>query len=366
MIPFYPGATPLVDAAEVISCLTKPLFSGGKYVELVQAELRRMTGSPGAFLVPSCTSALEMAVRLLGIGKGDEVILPSFNFPAAGNAILGVGATPVFADIDPCTQNLDPRSVVDKITGRTKAVICVHYASVGCDMERLMMVCEAHGLMLIEDAAQAVGARYMGQALGSFGRFGCYSFHATKVFSSGEGGALICGARDLDAAEIYSENGTNRQQFLRGDELVYRWQRYGTSASMSELLACVLLPQLVGAYGIIAKRLLIHDAYSATLARPMHVPDGAEPNGHLYYIMFKNRAERERVRHQLRSAGVQTMTHYEPLHTSPMGERLGYRPEDLPNSLKAGECLLRLPIHENMTPEDAHMVAQIVNRGIGQ
>jgi dTDP-4-amino-4,6-dideoxygalactose transaminase len=202
MISFYPASmgASVRDALE--DCARRGVFPGGHYTARVEALLRDF-GAECALLTPSCTASLQIACRLAGIGPGDEVILPSYNFPAAANAVLLAGGTPVLCDIDPGTQNLSVADTEKRLTRRTRAVIAVHYAAVACEMDALGALCDASGLALIEDAAQAVGATYRGRHLGTMGRFGCYSFHATKVFSSGEGGALLSGLEDSKRAVMY-------------------------------------------------------------------------------------------------------------------------------------------------------------------
>lgn len=372
MISFYPASMePSVrDALE--DCARRGFFPGGYYASRVEALLGAF-GAERALLTPSCTASLQIACRLAGIGPGDEVILPSYNFPAAANAVLLAGGTPVLCDIDPETQNLSVADAQRRITKRTRAVIAVHYAAVACDMDALCALCDAFGLTLIEDAAQAVGATYRGRHLGTMGRFGCYSFHATKVFSSGEGGALLCGREDSQRAELFRDNGTNREAFARGLVSGYDWQSPGGSGRMSELCAAALHPQLLRRNEIMAKRLAVHAAYDQALGdaarsglvQTMLVPDGCRVNGHIYYVRLADGEARRRVQNALAGEGVPALTHYVPLHLSPMGARLGYRPEDLPESKKTYETLLRLPIHEEMTPEQAFYVAQRLLKAVG-
>ncbi len=353
-------------ARSVADAVRRGLFSGGHYTGLVEELFQKHMGAARALLTPSCTAALHMALRLVPIRPGDEVILPSYNFPAAANAVLLCGATPVFCDIDPRTQNISVSDAAARVTQRTKAVVCVHYAAVGCDMDGLSALCRANGLTLIEDAAQAVGATQNGRHLGALSRFGCYSFHATKVFSSGEGGALVYGEADAARAAVYRDNGTDREAFLRGRRSSYAWQGTGESMRMSELAAAALHPQLLRRAEIIGKRLSIHAAYDEAFrpaaARewiaPMFVPSGCVPNGHIYYVRLRDEAARVRVGRALGEKGIPALTHYVPLHLSPMGRALGYAPGLLPESAKAHETLLRLPIHEEMTPDQAFFVAE--------
>jgi dTDP-4-amino-4,6-dideoxygalactose transaminase len=366
MISFYPDLRDRDIVRSVADAVRRGLFPGGHYAGLVEELFQKEMGAERALLTPSCTAALHMALRLVPIRPGDEVILPSYNFPAAANAVLLCGGTPVFCDIDPRTQNISVSDAAARVTKRTRAVVCVHYAAVGCDMDGLSALCRASDLSLIEDAAQAVGAARNGRHLGTLSRFGCYSFHATKVFSSGEGGALVYGEADASRAAVYRDNGTDREAFLQGRCSSYAWQGTGESMRMSELAAAAVYPQLLGRAEIIGKRLSVHAAYDEAFrpaaARerlaPMFVPVGCEPNGHIYYVRLRDEAARVRAGRALGEAGIPALTHYVPLHLSPMGRALGYAPEDLPESKKAHETLLRLPIHEEMTPDQAFFVAE--------
>lgn len=373
MISFYPDSLAADVAQSVMDGVRRGLFSAGRYTQLAEGLFQKEMGAAGILLTPSCTSALHMALRLAPIGPGDEVLLPSYNYPAAANAVLLCGGVPVFCDIDPRTQNLSAEDAARRITRRTKAVVCVHYAAVACDMGALFALCRGNKLTLIEDAAQAVGATWNGRFLGTLARFGCYSFHATKVFSSGEGGALLYGPADAEAAQIYGENGTNRAAFLRGESPGYAWRGLGESMRMSELGAAALYPQLLRRDEIVKKRLAIHNAYEMALAAaaargllaPMHVPAGCAPNGHIYYVRLPGMDRRIRAEHALKERGIPALTHYVPLHLSPMGLSLGYAPEDLPESSRAYETLLRLPIHEGMTEDQAFYAAEVLERAVG-
>ncbi len=365
MISFYPTSLGPDVARSVADGVGRGLFPAGHYARLVEELIKEEMDAARVLLTPSCTSALHMALRLVPVGSGDEVILPSYNFPAAANAVLLCGATPVLCDIDPRTQNISVSDAARKVTKRTRAVVCVHYAAVACDMDGLFALCREGGLALIEDAAQAVGATLRGRFLGTFARFGCYSFHATKVFSSGEGGALVYGATDAARAEVYRDNGTNREAFFRGECPAYAWQGLGESMRMSELAAAALYPQLLRRAETIEKRLDIHrafdeafrDAAAREIVAPMFVPADCVPTGHIYYVRLRDGAARLRIERALREKGIPALTHYVPLHLSPMGASLGYAPNDLMESKRAHETLLRLPIHEEMTAEQAFHVA---------
>lgn len=366
MISFYPPSVDSGMSLSVQDCIVRGLFSGGYYSGLLTKLFLHEMDVSNLILTPSCTSAIHMALRLAHIRPGDEVILPSFNFPAAANAVLLCGGVPVLCDIDPVTQNISAGDAALRITKKTKAIIAVHYAAVACDMEKLNELCTEFSLALIEDAAQAVGAAYKGRHLGTMGRFGCYSFHATKVFTSGEGGALCFGAEDAQEAALYRDNGTNRESFMNGNCLAYDWQGLGESMRMSELAAAALYPQLLRRDDIIHKRLMIHRAYEtafrdASLSgrlQAMAVPEGCQTNGHIYYIRFEDAQKRERVQNALKQEDIQSYSHYVPLHMSPMGAALGYSSKDLPQSKRTYETLLRLPIHEQMTEDQAFYVAE--------
>lgn len=370
MISFYPGSLGADVAKTMVDGIRRGIFPAGHYVRLVEELFRTELCAPHILLTPSCTSALHMALRLVPVHPGDEVLLPSYNFPAAANAILLAGGRPVFCDIDERTQNMDVRDAARRITKKTRAVICVHYAAVACDMDGLSALCRANDISLIEDAAQAVGATWNGRFLGTISRFGCYSFHATKVFTSGEGGGLVYGAEDAARAEIYRDNGTNRAAFFRGACSAYAWQGVGESMCMTELAAAALYPQLLRRARLIQKRLAIHTSYDEAFRRgaareiltPMFVPEGCVTNGHIYYVRLRDEDARVRVERRMRAQKIPVLTHYVPLHQSPMGAHLGYAPDDLPRSKRACETLLRLPIHEKMTADEAFFVAEALEK----
>jgi dTDP-4-amino-4,6-dideoxygalactose transaminase len=372
-VSFY-GKIPLPEElAAVEDCLRAGLMaSDGPYTARLRALFCEQMGAFSLLPTPSATQALELACRLLSLRPGDEVILPSFNFPSAANAVLLAGGHPVLCDIDPDTQNLSVADAAGRVTSRTRAVIAVHYASVGCDMDALSALAGEAGLSVIEDAAQAVDARWRERFLGTIGRLGAYSFHYTKNFSCGEGGALACGPQDAEQADILREKGTNRMQFMRGECRRYTWVQPGTSALLSELCAAALVPQLEARRQITGRRLAILDAYQEALKpleakgvlRRMAIPVHARPNGHIVYVRFATRSLRDQVQAGLRERQIDARTHYVPLHLSPMGRSLGYRPEDLPQSAAAGKTLLRLPIHPLMTPEDAYRAVEAIQEVI--
>jgi dTDP-4-amino-4,6-dideoxygalactose transaminase len=356
------------EAARVAAALDRGWTGGnGPTSEHCQALLREQTGADGVLLTHSCTGALEMTALLAGVGPGDEVVLPSFTFASTANAFVLRGATPVFVDVDPDTLNIDPQRAADAITARTRVVVAVHYGGVGCDMAALAGLCRGHGLVLVEDAAQGIGAALDGRALGAIGDLGTLSFHETKNISCGEGGALLVNdPRFAERAEILQEKGTNRQRFARGEVDHYTWVDVGSSFLMSDVTAALLAEQLERVGEITAARLAIWDAYHAAFAaleqagvvrRPV-VPPGARHNAHLYRIMLGDRATRERVIAALAASGIAAYFHYVPLHSAPAGRRFGRAHGPLDVTDAAAERLLRLPLWVGMTPDDVARVAQ--------
>ena len=356
------------EAERMAAALDRGWTGGnGPSSEHCQALLRELTGSHGVLLTHSCTGALEMTALLADVGPGDEVILPSFTFASTANAFVLRGATPVFVDIDPATMNIDPARAADAITDRTRVIVAVHYGGVGCDMAALAELSRDHGLVLVEDAAQGIGATMDGRALGAIGDLGTLSFHETKNISCGEGGALLVNdERFAERAEILQEKGTNRQRFARGEIDHYTWVDVGSSFLMSDVTAALLAEQLERVGEITTARLAIWDAYHAAfealepagvLRRPA-VPEGARHNAHLYRIMLADRAARDRVIASLAAAGISAYFHYVPLHSAPAGRRFGRVHGSMDVTDAAAEQLLRLPLWVGMTPGDVARVAQ--------
>jgi dTDP-4-amino-4,6-dideoxygalactose transaminase len=329
------------------------LSGNGHYSKRCQAWLEARLGSPKALLTHSCTAALEMAAILADVGPGDEVIMPSFTFVSTANAFVLRGATPVFVDVREDTFNLDERLIEAAITPRTKAIVPVHYAGVGCDMAAIMAIAERHGLIVIEDAAQALMADQHGRALGSFGHMAAFSFHETKNVISGEGGALIVNDPAFaERAEIIREKGTNRSQFLRGQVDKYTWVDVGSSFLPSDILAAFLWAQFEEAEGITRARLALWDRYHAALApleargwlrRPI-IPSADRHNAHMYHVLLNDGATRDRVLKGLNDEGVNAVFHYVPLHSAPAGLRFARAHGALPMTDAAGSRLLRLPL----------------------
>lgn len=329
--------------------------------------LEQRTGTPRALLTSSCTSALEMAALLAGVGEGDEVIMPSFTFVSTANAIALRGAIPVFVDIRADTLNIDERLVEDAITPRTKAVLAVHYAGVGCELDDLDELSREHGVALIEDAAQGALAAYRGRPLGTVGSLGCLSFHETKNVHCGEGGALLVNDPDLaERAEIVQEKGTDRTRFFRGEVDKYTWVDLGSSYLTSEVNAAFLWAQLEHAEEITHRRLEIwgryHERFAELedrgLARRPVVPAHTDHNGHMYYLLLEDRETRDRLIAGLADSGVHAVFHYVPLHSAPAGRRLGRAAGPMPVTDATSDRLVRLPLWPDMPEAQVERVVQ--------
>lgn len=329
------------------------LSGDGPFTKACHQWLREKTGAAKALLTHSCTSALEIAALLLNLQPGDEVILPSYTFVSTANAFALRGAVPVFVDIREDTLNIDESLIEDAITPRTKAICVVHYAGVSCEMDSIMAIAEKHGLVVIEDAAQGIMSTYKGRPLGTIGELGALSFHETKNIISGEGGALLCRDADHgDRAEIIREKGTNRSRFFRGQVDKYTWVDIGSSYLPGEITAAFLAAQMDGATEITRRRLAIWERYhswaedhekTGLLRRPV-VPKECEHNAHMYYILLPTLEARSEFIARMKDEGIQTVFHYIPLHSAPMGERIGRSVGDLPITRSQSERLVRLPL----------------------
>lgn len=343
----------------------------GRFTKLCSDWLREDTGADKVLLTTSCTHALEMAALLCGVGRGDEVILPSYTFTSTANAFAMRGCTLVFVDIRPDTMNIDAELIEAAITEKTKAVCVVHYAGVGCDMDAVADIVERHGLYLIEDAAQAVKADYKGKRLGTFGQFGCYSFHETKNYSMGEGGALLINdAKYIDRAEILREKGTDRSRFRRGQVDKYTWRDVGSSYLPSELCAAYLWSQLERADEINNARLSAWDRYweglgelAATGAIELpYVPEQCTHNAHMFYIKTADLDERTRLIKYLEAQGIYAVFHYVPLHSADAGLKCGYFAQQDVYTTRESERLLRLPMYYGLTADEVDAVCEAVKR----
>jgi dTDP-4-amino-4,6-dideoxygalactose transaminase len=350
------------------------LSGDGAFTRRCHAWLEARFGCTRALLTHSCTAALDMIGILAGIEVNDEVIMPSFTFVSTANAFVLRGGVPVFVDIREDTFNIDERLIEDAITERTKAVAVVHYAGVACDMDAISRICERHGLLLIEDAAQALMSSYRGRPLGSFGAFSALSFHETKNVIAGEGGALLINdQRWVDRAEIVREKGTNRSQFFRGHVDKYTWVDIGSSFLPSEITAAFLWAQLEEAEALTRHRRRVWDLYHAhcerleakgLLRRPI-IPADAEPNGHMYPVLAADLAQRTRLLQALATRGVNAVFHYVPLHSSPAGRKYGRTHGDLVRTDEVSERLLRLPLWVGMTEDDVARVVEAIAGALG-
>jgi len=333
----------------------------GPFTRKVHALLETLVGAPKVLLTTSCTHALEMAALLLEIGPGDEVILPSFTFVSTPNAFVLRGARPVFVDVRPDTLNIDPALIEARITARTRAIVVVHYAGVGCDMDAIGDIAAHHRIPIVEDNAHGLLGRYKGKPLGSFGVLATLSFHETKNFTCGEGGALIINdARYVERAEILREKGTNRSRFFRGQIDKYGWIDIGSSYLPSDLLAAFLLAQLESRDRIQAHRRKVWEEYRSGLAEWAdaagaalpHVPADCQQTYHLFYLLLPSLADRQALTRYLKARGIAAVFHYLPLHLSPMGQTFGGRPGDCPVTESVSDRLLRLPLFNDLSDDE--------------
>ena len=370
MIPYHKIYKSNQEEKYILDALNRRQMSGdGYYTKLVEEFLSKSFHLNKVFMTTSATHALELAMLLINLEPGDEVIMPSFTFSSTANAVLLRGAKPVFAEIDRQTLNLDPHSVQSRFTKKTRAVIPVHYAGVSCDMEALMDLAERQRIYVIEDAAQAVNAKYREKYLGGIGHMGCYSFHGTKNFTSGEGGALIINSQDeqlIERAECIRQKGTDRSKFLRGEIDSYSWVDTGSSYSPSELLMALLYSQLQELDYITQQRRIIHEYYS-NLLQPYvdkglmsitQSPGDCEGNYHIFYMTFHDQQNKEYVMKKLQDCNISALTHFVPLHSSEMGRKLGYKAEDLPITEHISKCILRLPIYPSLNKLELDYIAE--------
>jgi dTDP-4-amino-4,6-dideoxygalactose transaminase len=345
------------------------LAGDGPYTKKCHQWLERYAGTQKALLTHSCTAALEMAAILSNIQPGDEVIMPSFTFVSTANAFVLRGAVPVFVDIRPDTLNIDESKIEAAITGKTRAVVAVHYAGVGCEMQAIMEIARSHGLLVIEDAAQGIMSSYDGRPLGSIGHFGAFSFHETKNIICGEGGALLVNDGNyVERAEIIREKGTNRSQFFRGQADKYTWCDIGSSFLPGELVAAFLWAQMEEAEQITQRRMSLWTIYHQNLAdlessgwitRPS-VPSNTQHNAHMYYILVPSYKHRTTLIQRLSESGINAVFHYVPLHSSPAGLRYGRASGILSNTNELSERLLRLPLWPELKPNQVEAVVDAV------
>lgn len=345
------------------------LGGDGPFTQKCGRLLEERSGIPNVLLTPSCTASLELAALLCRFEPGDEVIMPSFTFVSTASAVVRAGATPVFVDIRSDTLNLDETLIEEAIGPRTRAIFPVHYAGVGCEMDKIIHLAKTHDLMVVEDAAQGVNASYRGRALGSIGQLGAYSFHETKNYICGEGGALcVNDSALLHRAHILRDKGTNRQDFLQGKVKKYEWVDIGSSYTPSELVSAFLLGQLEEMDHISEKRRRIYQYYfthledleKRGLIRRPFIPEHCMTNYHLFYVLFSSETIRDSVEESLAQAGIQAITHFEPLHNSPVGRHIGGHKHPLPVTESLAPRLLRLPMFFNISEaQQAGVVGEI-------
>ncbi len=346
----------------------------GEFTAKCNEWLEKKTGSRKALLTTSCTHATELAAILADIKPGDEVIMPSYTFVSTADAFVLRGAKAVFVDIRPDTMNIDEKLIEDAITEKTRAIVPVHYAGVGCEMDTIMEVAAKHGLKVIEDAAQGIMSEYKGKPLGTFGEFGCFSFHETKNFSMGEGGAILIRDEEyIEPAEIIREKGTNRAKFFRGQIDKYTWVDKGSSYLPSELNAAYLYAQLELADEITNNRLdtwnLYHEGLKelrdAGFIELAYIPEYCKHNAHMFYIKAKDLEERTKMISFLKEKGILAVFHYVPLHSAPAGLSFGrFHGEDV-YTTKESERLVRLPLYYQLQTDQVEYIIQCVREFYG-
>lgn len=345
------------------------LQGDGEFLKKCEAALRAATKAKAALLTTSCTSALDMAALLCDIKPGDEVIVPTFTFVSSVNAFVLRGAKPVFCDIRPDTLNIDESQIPQLLTKRTKAVVPVHYAGVGCEMDTIMETAKSAGIRVVEDAAQGFCADYKGRHLGTIGDLGALSFHSTKNVIAGECGALLCNDESLiDRACFIREKGTNRIQFVEGKIDKYTWIDYGSSYIPSELITAFLAAQLEAAQKLTDERVAAWNYYRERLL-PLeragkislaHVPAECKHNAHIFFILTESPETAKSLAAFLKSREISALSHYAPLHTCPMAKKLGCEYKPLPVAEKLSQTMLRLPIYSAITPDEQDWVVDSV------
>lgn len=372
MIPF--NKPPYVGKEEVYikdAIANRKICGDGKFTKKCNAWIEKNTGSKKALLTTSCTHAIEMAALLCDIVPGDEIIMPSYTFVSTADAFVLRGGIPVFIDIRPDTMNIDESLIEDAITKKTKAIVVVHYAGVSCEMDSIMKIADKYNLDVIEDAAQGVLSSYKGKALGAIGTYGCYSFHETKNYSMGEGGALLINdEKNVELAEIIREKGTNRNLFFRGMVDKYTWVEKGSSYLPSELNAAYLYAQLEIAEEINEQRMKSYNLYKELLTETVEaghvelpcVPAECKHNAHMFYIKVKDLEERTKLIAYLKECGVGAVFHYVPLHSAPAGIKYGrFHGQDI-YTTKESERLLRLPMYYGLSSEDVEYVVSCIKK----
>ena len=366
-VPPYVG-TEMKYVEEAVAVNHK-ICGDGPFTHRCSEWLEKRTKATKVLLTTSCTHATEMAALLADIKEGDEVIMPSYTFVSTADAFVLRGAVPVFVDIRPDTMNIDEKKIEAAVTEKTKAIVPVHYAGVSCEMDRILEIADRHHLMVIEDAAQGILSTYKEKALGTLGDYGCFSFHETKNYSMGEGGALLIrDGRNVERAEIIREKGTNRAKFFRGQIDKYTWVDAGSSYLPGDMNAAYLMAQLDRADEIFEDRMKSWELYRKLLT-PLSeagkielpvVPEGCTHNAHMFYIKARDLEERTALIEYLKEKDIQAVFHYIPLHSAPAGERFGrFHGEDV-YTTRESERLLRLPMFYGLKEEQVRCIADIV------
>ncbi len=370
MIPFNKASFSGNERSFFDDALRRGHIAGnGHYTKKAESQLTALLSDRPTLLTTSCTHALELSARLLDLGPGDEVIVPSYTFVSSASAFAINGATPVFVDVRDDTLNIDLDQTRAAISNRTRAICIVHYAGIGAEPDAFAKLAQDHGIALIEDNAHGLGGMWNGTPLGSFGMCSTMSFHETKNVTCGEGGAITLQSRDLlERAEILREKGTNRSRFLRGQVDKYTWVDVGSSWVLSDLLAAVLAAQLEQFEEIQTSRMRIWRRYEQELStwatangvRTPHVPQGASHTAHMYHLRFPTLDRRSAFIEHLRSHGVLAVFHYQALHLSPIGQRKGRAIGPLPVSEAAADTLVRLPLYRSISDEEVERVLEAV------
>lgn len=362
---------PFLDADEIKAVVevlhSKDIGSGGSVETLLQKDLKNYFKIKHSISLPGGTAALELSVASLGIKEGDEVIVPSFTFPSDVNAILLQGATIKFADIDPVYFNIDPESIRQQISPKTKAILVVHYAGMSCQMDAIKTIAKEYRLKIIEDSSHAWGSSYKGKLLGTIGDVGCFSLHATKNITCGEGGVFITNSDEIyENAEIYRQVGTNRYHFMEGKINKYEWIAKGSSYYMSGLHAAVVRTQLKKLNKINKSRKQVAELYlelldgikEITLPK---VPIDCDPNWHIFAVLINN-SKRDALIKYLKSKGIETAFHFVPLHLSKMGRKMGHKKSDFKVTHSVASSLLRLPIYPDLTQSNVKYISSSIKK----
>ncbi|WP_438864923.1 dTDP-4-amino-4,6-dideoxygalactose transaminase [Neptunicella sp.] len=373
MIPFNMPARTGHEDQFVMDAINASAMSGNnKYTKLCESWFERHLSCKRALLVTSCTHALEMAAILLDIQDGDEVIVPSYTFVSSANAFVLRGAKIIFAEVDPTTLNIDAGQLEKLVTSKTKAIVPVHYAGVSCDMHDIMNIANKYGIKVVEDAAQCIDSRYKNRPVGVYGHLATFSFHETKnITAGGEGGMLVINDPTLlDRAEILREKGTNRRQFAEGKVDKYTWVDIGSSYLLGELSAAYLYAQLLNLQQIQDARMACWNNYFESLSKLEllghlqlpSIPSTCQHNGHIFHIRVKDIESRAKLIDYLKAKGIISVFHYVPLHSSPMGKKVGHNPFNLAITNKESQRIMRLPLYFGLKNEQIAFITQCINQ----